>query len=210
MRFCDFMQRMPSSIGHVTPQMCADVGDDAAVVARVRAGHQQYFSCIIMRYEKKLHAYVRRLAPQRDDVDDIVQTVFIKALHNLDTFDARKKFSPWLYRIAHNETMNWFNARARRRTVSIDDPATSAHTMIADDTATALDEWFAAELRGALHDAVSDLPAHYAAVIRMHYFDDMSYKEIAAALDKPVSSIGTLLRRAKKRLLGIVVSSGRM
>lgn len=190
--------------------MCAAAGNDAAVIARVRAGQQQYFSCIIMRYEQRLHAYVRRLAPQRDDVDDIVQTVFIKALHNLDTFDARKKLSPWLYRIAHNETMNWLTARARRRTVSIEDLPPTAEAMVADDTTTALDEWFAAELRGALHDAVRALPAHYAAVIRMHYFDEMSYKEIAAALDKPVSSIGTLLRRAKKRLLGIVVASGKI
>ncbi len=204
------MQRVIATNGYMTPQMCKAAGGDAAVIARVRAGEKQYFSCIIMRYERKLRAYVAQLAPRRDDVDDIVQTVFIKALNNVATFDARRTFSPWLYRIAHNETMNWLNARTRRRTVSLDDPQMSAYAKIADDTETALDEWFAAELRGALHDAVRDLPVHYAAVIRMYYFDEMSYKEIAAALNKPVSSIGTLLHRAKKRLLTSVMQSGKL
>lgn len=207
------MQRMAreGTTGRVTAQMCDAIGTDAAIIKRVRAGQRQYFACIIMRYEQQLRAYVVRLTGRPDDADDVVQMVFIKALNNLTTFDARRRLSPWLYRIAHNETMDWLATHHRRRTLSIDDPVVGAHTAtIADDTATALDGWFAAELRGALHAAVNELPEEYATVIRMHYFDDLSYKEIAAALDKPVSSVGTLLRRAKKRLLAIVVQSGKM
>ncbi len=201
------MQRTTAVRGQVTPQMCNAVGNDAAVIARVRAGEEHYFSCIIMRYERKLRAYVTQLASRGDDVDDIVQTVFIKALDRLETFDARRKFSPWLYRIAHNETMNWLNAHTRRRTVSLDDPDLTEHAQADHDTATALDEWIATELRGALHDAVGDLPEQYASVIRMYYFEEMSYKDIAVALQKPVGSIGTLLHRAKKRLLTNVIRS---
>lgn len=192
------------------PPQCVTLSD-AAIIAHVRAGRTRYFDCIIVRYERKLRAYVTRLGLRADDAADVVQTVFVKALRNVDTFDPRKKLSPWLYRIARNETMNWFAARKRATTISIDDPDAAARvTQLQDDAASALDEWFAVQLRGMLREAIDELPAHYATVIRMHYFDDLSYKEIATALNKPVGSVGTLLHRAKKRLLRAVIASGKL
>jgi RNA polymerase sigma-70 factor (ECF subfamily) len=104
--------------------------------------------------------------------------------------------------------MNWLTRNKHRKCVSIDDDSEQKEFIdLSDTTATALDEWFQIELRDELHDAVAQLPANYAQVIELHYFEDKSYKEISEIMDKPTSSVGTLLRRAKKQLLKIVLES---
>ncbi len=187
-----------------------DMGDNDIVLC-VQRGNNSCFDLIINRYEQKLFYYVMRFVCNADESRDIVQNVFIKALKHIDSFDCNKKFSSWIYRIAHNETMNWFTRNKHRKCVSIDDDNEQKEFVnLSDTTATALDKWFQIELRDELHDAVAQLPKQYAQVIQLHYFEDKSYKEISKIVNKPTSSVGTLLRRAKKQLLKIVLKSEKM
>ena len=149
-----------------------------------------------------------RFVNNADEARDLVQNVFIKTLKHIDSFDCDKKFSSWIYRIAHNETMNYLTRNQHRKCMSIDDENAKKDCIdIAGAENTALGDWFQIELRDELHDAVGQLPEQYAQVIRLHYFEDKSYKEISEIINKPTSSVGTLLRRAKKRLLLIVIES---
>jgi RNA polymerase sigma-70 factor, ECF subfamily len=188
---------------------CNDALDDNEIVKKVQGGDVTYFDCIIERYEQRLFVYVMGFIRNHDEARDLVQNVFVKALNHIESFDTEKKFSSWIYRIAHNEAMNWFSKHKQRRTVSIDElSSTKDHLEASDGTDTALEEWFYIELRDEMSDALAQLPKRYADVLRMKYFEDRSYKEISEILKKPTSSVGTLLRRAKKRLLVIVVRSG--
>lgn len=190
---------------------CDDNITDNEIAKKVQKGDVDFFNCIIERYEQKLFLYVMRFIKNPDEAHDLVQNVFIKTLNHIDSFDTDKKFSSWIYRIAHNETMNWFAKNKQRKTVSIDNlNSTKDHLDAANDSETALEEWFHIELRDDLADALEQLPDHYAHVLRMKYFEDRSYKEMSEILDKPTSSVGTLLRRAKKRLLVIVLKSDRL
>jgi len=187
---------------------CDNTKDDNYIIICVQKGNSEYFDEIIARYEQKLFYYVMRFVGNADEARDIVQNVFIKALKHIDSFDTDKKFSSWIYRIAHNETMNYLTRNQHRKCMSIDDDNTKRDCVdIANMENTALDEWFQIELYDELHSAVARLPKEYAQVIRMRYFEDMSYKEISEKIKKPTSSVGTLLRRAKKRLLLIVLES---
>jgi RNA polymerase sigma-70 factor (ECF subfamily) len=189
-------------------KICSDDMDDEDIITTVQNGSADHYDCIIERYEQKLLAYVIRFVKNPDEARDIVQNVFMKSLNNIESFDTEKKFSSWIYRIAHNETMNWFTRHNQTKMVSIEDiSATKDQLEMADASQTALDEWFQIELRDEMADALEQLPEQYAEILRMKYFEDRSYKEIAQILDKPISSVGTLLRRAKKRLLTIVVES---
>ncbi len=190
--------------------VCYDIAPDNDVIMKVQNGDVDFFDCIIARYEQRIFRYIMRFVKNPDEARDLTQIVFIKALNHISTFDTEKKFSSWVYRIAHNETMNWLNRRNTNRTVSIDDVESGAVHDIADSTHIALEEWFQVELRDALRDALEQMPAQYAEVLRMQYFDDKSYKEISDVLGKPVSSVGTLIRRAKKRLLVIVLKSKKL
>jgi len=187
---------------------CVDNMSDENIISCVQEGAGNCFDLIINKYEQKLFYYVMRFVCNADEARDIVQNVFVKALKHINSFDCDKKFSSWIYRIAHNETMNWLTRNKHRKCVSIDDDSEQKEFIdLSDTTATALDEWFQIELRDELHDAVAQLPANYAQVIELHYFEDKSYKEISEIMDKPTSSVGTLLRRAKKQLLKIVLES---
>ncbi len=191
--------------------ICTKDMSDSNIILCVQRGNSNCFDLIINKYEQKLFYYVMRFVCNADESRDIVQNVFIKALKHIDSFDCDKKFSSWIYRIAHNETMNWFTRNKHRKCVSIDDDNEHGEFVnLSDTTATALDEWFQIELRDELHDAVAQLPEQYAQVIQLHYFEDKSYKEISKIVNKPTSSVGTLLRRAKKQLLKIVLESEKM
>ena len=184
---------------------------DNEIVTKVQCGAIDFFDCIIARYEQKLFVYVMGFVKNADEAHDLVQNVFVKTLNHIESFDVEKKFSSWIYRIAHNEAMNWFAKNKKRKIVSIEELNTAKdHLEAADESGTALEEWFHIELRDELSDALAQLPEQYADVLRMKYFEDRSYKEISEVLDKPTSSVGTLLRRAKKRLLVIVLDSDRL
>jgi len=188
--------------------ICTEDMDDNDIILSVQKGNSDCFDLIITRYEQKLFYYVMRFVCNADESRDIVQNVFVKALKHIDSFDCDKRFSSWIYRIAHNETMNWFTRNKHRKCVSIDDDSEQKEFVdLSDTTSTALDEWFQMELRDELHDAVAQLSDNYAQVIELHYFKDKSYKEISKIINRPTSSVGTLLRRAKKQLLKIVLES---
>jgi RNA polymerase sigma-70 factor, ECF subfamily len=190
---------------------CSQECDDNEIVVHVQNGQKEYFDCLIDRYEQKLFFYIMRYVKNAEESHDIVQNVFVKALDHIDTFDTNKKFSSWIYRIAHNETMNWFSKKKQRKTVSIENLGTTKDFLnAADDSDTALEKTTKGELRDNMSDALAQLPKQYAKVLYMKYFEDRSYKEMGEELNKPTSTIGTLLRRAKKRLQTIIKKTDRI
>jgi RNA polymerase sigma-70 factor, ECF subfamily len=79
---------------------------DEQLVEEVRSKDQELYSHIVDRYQAKLMRYIKYLIFDEYKAADVVQETFIKAFINLNGFDTRKKFSSWIYRIAHNEAMN--------------------------------------------------------------------------------------------------------
>ena len=79
---------------------------DEAITKRVQQGDVEAFALLMDRYEKKITRYARKFLSQPDDVKDIVQDVFVKVYVNIKSFDVKRRFSPWIYRIAHNEFVN--------------------------------------------------------------------------------------------------------
>lgn len=189
-------------------KVCTLTSDDNEIVAKIQKGEVEFFDCIIERYRQRLFLYVMRFVKNTEESHDLVQIVFIKTLNNIHSYDTEKKFSSWIYRIAHNETMNWFGKNNQRKTISIENLNNARDCLETADTAeTVLEQWFYAELQDDLESALVKLPKQYAKVLRMKYFEDKSYKEISEELNKPTNTVGTLLRRAKKRLLTIIKKS---
>ena len=75
---------------------------DEEIVVRVRNGAVAEYAEIVRRYETKLGHYARKFIRDQDELNDVLQEVFIKAYRNLHGFDVSKKFSSWIYRITHN------------------------------------------------------------------------------------------------------------
>ena len=87
---------------------------DEEVVRLVKQGDKESFGVLITRFEEKLKRYGRKFLSDREDITDIVQEIFIKTYQNIQSFDEKQRFSPWLYRIAHNSFINeWKKGRLR-------------------------------------------------------------------------------------------------
>src|SRR4051812_15110229 len=85
---------------------------------------QQYFAVLVERYVPKLTHYIRRRSlATSDDIEDLLQNIFIKVYRNINEYDTSLLFSSWIYRIAHNEMIDWYRKEKRRSTLSLDDEA---------------------------------------------------------------------------------------
>ena len=160
---------------------------------------------IIKRYQTKLFSYLYRLIGNREETEDLLQNVFVKVYNNLDRFDRRKKFSSWIYRIAHNEAVNFLKKRGKKKFISLEDITTTKDKLeISTSEKSPADSWIKKELKKEVEMAMEKLPAKYKEVLILRYFLDKSYGEMSEILGKPVNTVGTLLNRAKKKLLQVL------
>jgi len=175
---------------------------DEEVAALVQRGDVEAFGTLVGRYEEKMLRYARRFLLESDDAKDLVQDVFIKAYTNIRGFDATRRFSPWLYRIAHNEFINALKKRRGRETVSLFYFDIFLPHPMAEETADSGAN--RAEVRRLIGSSLDKLGPKYREPLVLYYFQDMSYQEIAEILQVPTSTVGVRLRRGRALLKNIV------
>ena len=178
---------------------------DEKLVEMVKDGLPRTYRELVKRYRSKIFAYLFRLVGNRDEVEDLLQNVFVKVYSNIKRVDTQKKFSSWIYRIAHNEAVNYLKKRSRRHTISIDDVQSSKDKLeIMDMSKSPIDAWIGKELKNEMQEALEKLSPKYKEVLMLRYFLDKSYEEMSEILGRPVNTVGTLLNRAKKKLMEVM------
>jgi RNA polymerase sigma-70 factor (ECF subfamily) len=179
--------------------------EDNALIELVRKKNQLAYKEIVVRYQKKLLTYLYRLVGNKEEAEDILQNVFVKAYKNSNHFDVKRKFSSWIYRIAHNEAINFLKRRNKRKLISLEDIETTKDKMntVSLDKSP-IDAWIGKEFKKEMHEAMDELPAKYKEVLTLRYFLNKSYEEMSEILGKPANTVGTLINRAKKNLLEII------
>lgn len=155
----------------------------------VRSENKEAYREIVGRYEDKLMRYANYLIGDGQKVMDVVQETFIKAYTNLNGFDAKKKFSSWIFRIAHNEAMN--AVKKYRKEIRIGPEFDVPDDRIIEE------EYGKKEAVVMAHKCLGKIPLIYSEPLALYYLDDKSYEEISDILRIPVSTIGTRIRRAK-------------
>jgi len=169
---------------------------DEELVVYIREINKEYFSFIIDRYESKLRRYLHRFTTDSDEIDDLIQNTFIKTYTNLNSFNLDRKFSSWIYRIAHNSAINLI--KKNKFTISIDENDVVASKLVSKiNIQKEIDN---KELADKLTKAINKLPVKYKEPFVLKYFEDKSYEEISDILRKPKNTIGTMINRAKKIL----------
>ncbi len=170
---------------------------DEQLVEKIQRGDKEQFGILVERYEKRLTAYGKKLLYNPNDIEDTVQEIFIKAYQNLLSFDPKRKFSPWIYRIAHNEFINkgkWFS---RQLVDYLDFDLLFPHPKTASTPATDLLDLETKKLAETL---MENLDPKYKEPLYLNIYENMDYKEIADVLHIPVSTVGVRIMRAKKLL----------
>jgi RNA polymerase sigma factor (sigma-70 family) len=163
---------------------------DARLVDLVRAGHASAFEAIVQRYRKQLLAYCSRLLPA-SRAEDAVQQTFLKAYQAMVSGDADLNLRPWLYRIAHNASLNllrqngWSHEQLDENMDGVQRP----------------DQAF--ELRERLRttvEAVKALPERQRNAVLLREMDGLTYEQIASALGVGDGAVRQLLHRARATL----------
>jgi len=175
--------------------------NDSSLIKLIRKNPLAYGE-LIRRYERKLFSYLYRLVRNKEEVEDLLQNVFVKVYNNIEKFDTKRKFSSWIYRIAHNEAVNFLKKKGKRRLVSWEDVTSSKDKLeTKSEERSPFDEWILNERRKEVQSALKLIPEKYQEVLALRYFYGKSYAEIGKALKKPVNTVGTLINRAKKKLM---------
>lgn len=181
--------------------------EDDAELARRSESDPRAFGVIVSRYEERLFRYVHRIAAVTDeDAEDILQEAFIKAYQNLNGYDRSLRFSSWLYRIVHNQTVDFLRRnRLRPRAGSIDAAEWAKFVAAPEDTAREISD---RECLEAVRQAVERLPFRYREAVALRFLEEKDYGEIMDILRKPKGTVATLIARGRKFLLADLGSRG--
>ena len=176
---------------------------DQEIVEAVLAGEQHRFAELVGRYQGPIVNYVYRMLGNYDDAVDLSQDVFLKSYSALHSYRPQYPFTAWLFRIARNAAID--EIRRRRLTlVPLDAPVeTEEGTMgreVAADEAGPEQVFLDDEFRDHLEDAIAQLPEKYREPLVLRHAADMSYDEIAEALELPLGTVKTRIFRARKAL----------
>jgi RNA polymerase sigma factor (sigma-70 family) len=169
---------------------------DDQLVALFRAGHDDAFRVIHDRYRTRLFAYTRQMLPgSRQDAEDALQDVFVKAYSGLRANDRELALRAWLYRVAHNRCIDQLRRPVPMATDALENRA-AARGELSDPIA-------AAEQRETLRRLIADvrrLPEQQRSALLMRELSGMSYIELAEALGLSVPAVKSLLVRARVSL----------
>ena len=166
---------------------------DEELVEKVRKNNQELYVEVVRRYQQPLFRYAITMVHDPDIAQDIVQEALIKAYTNLRSFNTKKKFSSWIYRITHNQAMDYF--RSQRKLVSFELlPELVSSLVSKSDVEVTLDETL---LREKIDQVIDQLPVQYRSVVALYYLEGKKYAEIGEVMKVPEGTVATWLRRSK-------------
>lgn len=167
--------------------------NEEGLLKRIAEGEKEIFGELVLKHQDFIFNVVRKYVRFEEEARDITQDVFLKAYENIEKFRGESKVSSWLYRIAYNLSMNWSERRAGRETQLDDELAET----IPEEPSLA-DEIYVRELVLArIGEILEEIPLKYKVVIKLYYFEDKSYQEIADTLAIPINTVKIQLLRAK-------------
>ncbi len=171
-----------------------------ALLAADLDGH---FGQLMSMYQHRLYAFALRQAGNAQDAEDIVQEAFLRAHHALKNYPVARvrtlRVQQWLYKI----TLNIFRNRARRSapaSVPFDVSEDSPLLAIEDQSGRPDEEAYRREWRHELESGVATLPEPYRSVVNLHYFEDLSLREVAELLNQPVGTVKANVHRGLQLL----------
>ena len=182
---------------------------DEALLIQYKQGNQRAFRVLVQRYTTPIYNLALRLLRDPMEAENVTQDTFLRVVTSLDRVRLDLPFKPYLFQIAVNLCRD--QARKNRPLLFSDidsnpnyseDGSASETTSesVADDSPPAWERLEKEELQARLHDALGTLSPAYQTVISLRYIEEFSYEEIAQALNLPLNTVRTQLRRAKEQL----------
>ena len=179
---------------------------DALVNKRIKQvlkGDQNAFADIVSLYQHKLYQVCYRMLGNKQESEDIAQEAFVRAYMNLHTFDQKRKFSTWLYRIATNLCID--RIRKKKPDYYLDAEVTGTegldlYSQIASEDQLPEEILEQMELQDRIQYEIGRLPDKYRTVVVLKYIEELSLQEISEILDMPLGTVKTRIHRGREAL----------
>jgi RNA polymerase sigma-70 factor (ECF subfamily) len=177
------------------------LSSDEIIVERALTGDAEAFGEIVRRWERRIFALTYGILGREEDARDATQETFLAAFRNLRGFRGEAKVSSWLHRIAVNQCIS----RQRRAKVRSESALEEEQERDAGSFVTPVDYWPLRVAEGrqetlAVRRAINSLPIELRQVVVMKEFEELTFREIADALDLPLSTVKSRLYAALKQL----------
>lgn len=174
---------------------------DVELVTAHLAGNPQAFSELVKRYTRPIYNVTYHFTNDVHEAENLTQETFLKAWNVMPRLALDKPLKPYFVKIAVNLCHDWAEKRKVANTVPFEAEGEMDFPDEASDPLQAVSD---AELRARVRVKLEMLPPLYRTVIAMRYTEDMSYEDMAAALDVPVNTVRTHLHRAKSKLRALM------
>lgn len=174
---------------------------DQVLVERVQQGDKRAFDALVIKYQSRIVKVVTRYLHDTDEAMDITQEAFIKAYRALPNFRGESAFYTWLYRIAINTAKNHIVAQGRRPPrddVEASEAEYYEGPSALKDTATPESMVLRDEIEQIIFSTIESLPDDLKMAITLREIEDMSYEEIADAMDCPIGTVRSRIFRARE------------
>lgn len=183
--------------------------EDFKLIDMAVGGSEQAFAKLLQRYRRPVYHMILRMVRNVDDAEDLTIESFAKAFKNLSRFKKDFTFSTWLFRIATNNTIDHIRKK-KLNTLSIENTYTNSNgetvSLDLEDMGTLNPHEIAirAQKEELIQVFVGMLPAKYQKLVRLRYFHELSYEEIAEEIEAPLGTVKAQLHRARELLYDLV------
>jgi len=183
------------------PGRTPEDAEDIRLMERVGAGEEGAFEQLVERHQRLVIGTVGRMLGSGSDAEDIAQQVFVRVWKNAKRYEPRAKFTTWLLKITRNLVFNELRRRSRHPQVPLQSESDEEERPLKDEQAVAPDaSLLEHELQQAVDAAIANLPETQRMAVVLRRYEELSYEEIAEALDQSVSAVKSLLFRARTEL----------
>ncbi len=166
---------------------------DLQLIKAVAEGNPEAFEQLVRKYERRVFGTIHRYIGNDHAVEDIAQEVFLQVWRKAGQFKGKSSFSTWLYRIVTNKCLNYREKRSIRQTLPLNDEI--------PENDMGLEQRYEKDREAkVVRAAIDKLPKRQRMALILSQFDGYSYKEISDIMKVSLSSVESLIFRARKNL----------
>lgn len=174
----------------------------------VQKNDEKAFAKLMQRYKRPVYHMILKMVRNVDDAEDLTIESFAKAFRSLHRFKKDFTFSTWLFRIATNNTIDHIRKK-KLNTLSIDNRFTDDNgdgisIEVEDENLNPQEETIKEQKAELIQIFVDKLPPKYQKLVRLRYFQELSYEEIAVELEAPLGTVKAQLHRARELMFEMV------
>ena len=185
-----------------------DPGSDSSLIARFLSGDTTAFETLINPYRQRLYSYLCRMLGDSEAAKDLFQDVVVNVLNALPKYQEQRKFSNWLFSIAHNLAMNYIQKQKQKSAIILENTFSDTDSEMlnawADESFSPEEILKKKELQDILKTAIEKLPTEQKQILLLREYSGLPFKEIAQMLDCPLNTVLGRMRYALLNLRKII------